>query len=118
MGWLGDLGLLTGEAVCVIRPTEGTDELGEPIEGEPTRETVENVLVTPGATQDMEASRPDGIEVAFTLGFPKTYTESLRGCFVEVRGNTYEVIGSPEAYTPENISGLWNLTVEAKRTDG
>lgn len=118
MGFLGDMGLLTGEEVTVIRPGGTVDELGEPVEGEPTREIVGNVLVTPGSTDDMDASRPDGIEVAFSLGFPKTYAEGLRGCSVEVRGETYAVVGDPQRYTEENVPGPWNMTVEVTRTDG
>lgn len=118
MGWLDGIGLLTGETVTVIRPNDTLDELGEPIEGEPTRTEVSPVLVTPGGTEDMAASRPEGITVALTLGFPKTFTDSLRGCSVEVRGKTYKVIGDPEPLTPENISGEFNYTVEVTRNDG
>ena len=33
--------------------------------------TVDNVLVSPSGTNDLEASRPEGVTVAYTLHFPK-----------------------------------------------
>ena len=62
--------------------------------------------------------RPDGTEVAYTLCFPKSFTASLKGCRVNVRGTEYRVIGDPQRYDPENTPGDWNLTVEVGRTDG
>lgn len=112
------MSLIQGESVVVVRPSTGRDELGEPIVGEPTREPVGNVVVCPGATADLDASRPAGVTVALTLCFPKTYTGSLKGCKVEVRGDAYEVVGDPEPYTETNTPGDWNLTVEVTRTDG
>lgn len=111
------LGLFTGEQVEVIRPTATYDELGEPVYADPEREQVE-VLVCPGSTSDLDATRPNGVQVSFTLHFPKTYTKSLQGCRVEVRGHTYEVVGDPQPYTAANTPGAWNLPVEVKRVDG
>lgn len=111
------LGIFAGETVEVVRSTVSYDELGEPVYGEPERERIE-VLVCPGSTSDLDATRPNGVEVVFTLHFPKTYTESLQGCRVEVRGGTYEVIGDPQPYTVANTPGAWNLSVEVKRVDG
>jgi hypothetical protein len=112
------MSLITGESVVVVRRNVSLDELGEPTEGEPDRETVENVVVAPGATSDLDASRPDGIVVAYSLCFPKGYGKSLRGCSVEVRGTEYAVVGDPKEYTEANTPGDWNLTVEVTRTDG
>ena len=111
------LGLFQGEPVEVIRPAISYDELREPTYGEPEREQVE-VLVCPGSTSDLDATRPNGVEVVFTLHFPKTYTKPLQGCRVEVCGDIYEVIGDPRPYTAANTPGAWNLTVEVKRVDG
>lgn len=111
------LGLFTGEQVEVIRPTVTYDELGEPAYADPEREQVE-VLVCPGSTSDLDATRPNGAQVSFTLHFPKTYTKSLQGCRVEVRGHAYEVVGDPRPYTAANTPGAWNLPVEVKRVDG
>lgn len=110
--------LIHGESVAVMRPHASYDELGEPAWGEPEREEVENVVVKPGASDDMGASRPNGVEVSYTLSFPKTYGKSLRGCSIEVRGEAFDVVGDPKPLTEANTPGAWNLTVEVTRTDG
>lgn len=112
------LSLLRGETVTVIRPNVTNDDLGEPIYGKPLRVDVSGVLVAPGSTAALDATRPNGVTVYFSLGFPKTFKESLRGCSVVVRGREYQVIGDPQPYTPENIPGPYNYTVEVTRTDG
>ena len=71
--------LIPTEAVTVIRPTVERDDLGEPIEAGASREEV-RCVVCPGATSDMDATRPEGVTVSYTLHFPKTYAGSLRGC--------------------------------------
>lgn len=109
--------MFTPEEIKVIRRADTFDELGEPISGEATEETA-FVLVAPGSTSDLDATRPNGVEVVYSLHFQKSYTQSLRGCSVVVRGETFEVIGDPKPYTPENTPGLWNRVVEVKRIDG
>ena len=115
---LPDLGLIAGEAVTVRTPTTGYDEhMEEVVTWEDA--TVQNVVVTPGATSDvLDSTRPDGTRVAFTLGFPKTFTDPLRGCHVLVRGIECAVVGDPQPYTPENVPGPWNYTAEVERVDG
>ena len=85
-----------------------------------TTEDIENVLVQPGATDDLPAStRPDGVTVAYTLHFPKGMESvDFRGCRIEVRGDWMEVVGDPTYYAPENTPGAWNYPVEVKRCDG
>ena len=99
------MNLIQGEAVTVIRTGRVLDELGEPTYGEDARE-------------DLDASRPEGVTVAYTLCFPKTYAGELKGCAVEVRGERFRVVGDPQRYTEANTPGTWNLTVEVTRTDG
>lgn len=111
------LSLIPTEAVTVIRPTAGRDDLGEPVETGTSREAV-RCVVCPGATSDMDATRPEGVAVAYTLHFPKTYSWSLRGCSVEVRGETYDVVGDPQRTTEAATPGPFNLTVEVTRADG
>lgn len=111
------LSLIPTEAVTVIRHTVERDDLGEPTLGEPTREEV-RCVVCPGATSDMDAMRPEGVTVAYTLHFPKTYAGSLRGCSVEVRGTRYDVVGDPQRTTDAATPGPWNLPVEVTRSDG
>lgn len=113
------MNLIQGETVTVIRTEKVLDELGEPMEaGADVMETVADVVVAPGATADLDASRPEGVTVAYTLGFPKTYAGELKGCAVEVRGERFRVVGDPQRYTEANTPGPWNCTVEVTRTDG
>lgn len=114
-----DVMAMRGIEVTVLRPTRTTDRLGNEVDGEPEREQVENVLVAPGPTADMEASRPDGVTVALTLHFPKTYTASLEGCSVELPEpweGTYHVIGNPMPYMKS--PGQWNRPVEVEMAHG
>lgn len=111
------LDVFQAEQVTVVRDNVSYDDLGDPIYRDPDREQVD-VLVQPGSTTDLDATRPNGVEVVFTLHFPKSYTKSLQACRIEVRGDTYEVVGDPQPYTPENTPGNWNLPVEVKRVDG
>ena len=118
LGPLPDFGLIAGETVTVRTPTIGYDEHMEVVESWGER-PVSNVVVTPGATSDvLDSTRPDGTRVAFTLGFPKTFTEPLRGCRVLVRGIECAVIGDPQPHTPDNVPGAWNYTAEVARVDG
>lgn len=115
---LPDLSLIAGESVTVRTPTIGYDEhMEEVVTWDET--AVQNVVVTPGATSDvLDSTRPDGTRVAFTLGFPKSFTAPLRGCRVTMRGVECAVIGDPQPYTPENVPGAWNYTAEVERVDG
>lgn len=109
--------LFQAEAVTVVTPGIECDDLGEPTFGEGTAQEAD-VLVCPGASSDLGASRPNGIEVAYTLHFPKSWGKPLRGCSVIVRGETYAVVGDPKPYTAANTPGEWNMPVEVTRTDG
>lgn len=109
--------LFATEQVTVIRDDVSYDELGEPIYGEPSKEVVD-VLVQPGSTADLDAMRPSGIEVSYTVHFPKTYKNPLKKCRIEIRNEIYEVIGDPQPYTAANTPGNWNMLVEVKRVDG
>ena len=110
--------LLSGETVAVLTQSVAYDEHMEAVESW-KREEVGNVLVAPGATSDvLDSTRPDGTRVAFTLGFPKTFTASLRGCRVVVRGIECAVVGDPQPYTAGNVPGAWNYTAEVEAVDG
>lgn len=110
--------LITGEAVTVLRPSVSYDEHMEAVETL-EREDVENVVVAPGSTSDVEDStRPHGTRAVFTLCFPKSYSKRLRGCHVVVRGSEYAVIGDPQPSTLENCPTPWWLTAEVEAVDG
>lgn len=117
---LPDFGLLPKTSITVLRsnPTGATDPFGAPVDGDPIEEIVDGALVTPGATADLEASRPDGVRVAYTVHFPKRYGKSLRGCSVVIGGKSYRVIGDPKPYMDDGAPGSWDMPVEVEAVDG
>ena len=109
--------LIPDEEVEVIRESSKLDDLGEPIGLEASREAV-RCVVCPGSTSDLGADRPNGVQVAYTLHFPKTYRGDLRGCSVEVRGETFSVVGDPMRTAEAATPGPWNMAVEVARAEG
>lgn len=112
------MGIINGETVTVRNASVTYDSLGEPVEESVTETTVDNVVVAPGATSDLDSTRPNGVEVAFTLCFPKGSDVDLKDATVSVRGTDYKVVGDPQRYTGANTPGDWDLTCEVTRTDG
>lgn len=110
---------MKGETVIVERRAEaGTDDLNNPTY-ETTSSEVSNVLVCPGSTSDVIGSiRPDGAEVTYTLHFPKTFSGSLRGCRISVRGEWFSVIGDPKPYALESCPTEWCMPVEVGVVNG
>ncbi len=117
---LNALGLLQGEQVVVERVVSpGDDPFGDPLPGQWIPETVDDVLVAPGGRTDLDASRPEGVEVKWTLHFPKGYPATLRGARVVVRGQEPAwVVGDPQHYTAENTPGAWSMPVELTAVRG
>lgn len=111
--------MIYGETVTVTTFTHsGWDEFNEPV-GEACEILVKNVLVAPASTTDLSGNlRPHGDRVALELHFPKSFTASLRGARVTVRGATYAVVGDPQPYTQANTPGDWWLPVHVERVDG
>lgn len=113
--------MFNGATVTVHRPsTSGTDRFGNSVNTW-TTQTVDGVLVSPGATADLEASRPEGVMVAYSLHFPKTFTGSLEGCEITLPApwaGTYRVIGSPGQYMDENTPTRWHMPVEVEVAHG
>lgn len=112
------MGLIKSQTIQVITPKATLDELGEPVAYSEDVSTVENVVVRAGATSDLDTTRPNGVKVAYTLCFPKTYTESLKDCKVKLFDEVYNVIGDPKAYMEENTPTEWNLTCEVEAVNG
>ena len=115
--------MLSGTTVTVKRPfgLTGRDRFGNAQHGSPVDEAVDNVLVAPGATEDLEAARPEGAMVAYTLHFPKGYDGSLEGCYVELPApweGTYRVIGDPHPYMDANTPTPWHMAVEVEAAHG
>lgn len=101
----------------MIRDSARLDDLGEPIDSQPSREAV-RCVVCPGPTSDLGAERPNGVRIAYTLHFPKAYKGDLRGCSVEVRGEVFGVVGDPMRTAEAATPGPWNMAVEVARADG
>ena len=112
---------MRGETVKVMRytPTGETDPGGSPVT-KVDIESVDNVLVSPGAMSNATDSiRPDGVTVAFTCLFPRSYAyRSLRGASVRINSHDYEVIGDPRPLDCGMKPTAWNLTVEVTDTKG
>lgn len=112
--------MIRGETVTVVREVEvGRDAGNNPIHEE-VSEVVEDVLVAPGARADViDSNRPDGVKVAWTLHFPKSFTGELRGASVSVRGlDPAPVIGDPQPYTAANTPTRWNRPAEIEQVEG
>ncbi len=113
---------MRGVAVTVTPRIQGEDDMfgnATYTDGEPV--TVDDVLVSPGATTDLEASRPEGVTVAYTLHFPKAYTGDLEGAKVALPspwGGTYRVIGKPSPYMDANTPTRWHMPVEVEEAHG
>ena len=89
-------------------------EYGAPVE-------VGNVLVCPGSPESMDAARPEGVVIALTLHFPKTYTGNLRGARIALGGQwegTYHVVGEPLPLQDELTPTQWNRAVMVEAHDG
>lgn len=118
--------MLRGVTVAVeLRQHGARDALGNDVEAYAAPVDVGNVLVQPGATADLDASRPEGVTVALTLQFPKAWSGDLRGARVTLPapwswGNPYRVVGVPMPYDPQNCPPIvpWNMAVEVEAADG
>lgn len=113
--------MIKGVSVTVKSPVEGAlDRFGNPTTTyEET--TVNNVLVSPGATSDLEASRPEGVTVDYSLHFPKTFSGSLEGALIALPSpwdGVYRVIGSPGQYMDANTPTPWHMPVEVELAHG
>ena len=112
--------MIVGETVGVLSKQKvGVDALNSPIFDWVSEGDVEDVLVAPGSTSDVEGSiRPDGVEVVFTLHWTKADVRSLKGKRVKVRGESFAVIGDPQPFTDANTPGVWNRPVQVSEVDG
>lgn len=114
---------MRGMTVELRRPVEfGKDALGRAVRRWSEPEQVDGVLVLAGAAPSArESNRPDGVAVAYTLTFPKSYTESLRGCQVRIGGDWYDLDGDPQRQPDGQMRRKlrrWDRTAEAVRADG
>nr|DAZ03433.1 MAG TPA: head closure knob [Caudoviricetes sp.] len=112
--------MIRGEQVTLFAPLKGPDDsYGVPSVEYSAQRVIENVLVAPSGTADLEPGmRPDGDSVTLILHFPKTFTGSLRATRLAVRGTMYAVVGDPQPYTDENVPGAWNRPVTVRLVEG
>lgn len=122
---------MRGETITVLtREQTGTTELGEPLY-EWTAQTVDNCLVKPASGADIDiAERPDGVEVRYTIAFPKTYAgpslyrarvvlSDRAGAVVDANAaaeTALRVTGDPDITRP--CPTAWNMLVEVGVTRG
>lgn len=110
--------LIKGTSVTVSRRERtGTDRYNSPVY-ETVEERVDGVLPQPGGSSDLDASRPEGVRVAMTFHFPKSYAKSLKGCAVAYAGREYRVIGDPQPFLGADTPGEWDRAVECEAVDG
>lgn len=113
--------MIAGTTITVNKPyPNGTDRYNNVVYGM-TGSTVDDVLIVPGSTEFLDASRPEGVSVAYTLHFPKTFVESLEGATVELPepwSGEYRVIGDPKPYMDANTPTRWNRPVEVEAAHG
>ena len=112
---------MRGETVKVVpyRPPGEPAPGGSPVT-KVDIESVDTVPVPPGAMSNATDSiRPDGVTVAFTCLFPRSYAyRSLRGASVRINSHDYEVIGDPRPLGGGMKPTAWNLTVEVTDAEG
>ena len=131
------MGRLRGEGVTVWRPTTTYDSAYDPIETW-VPEHVDNVLWGRPTTEQADATmRAYGVDVAYTLGIPKGYTASLRGCRItrdrDEQATTtttttggepsmgwpaFAVVGDPQPLPPEICPTPWNREAHVGWVDG
>ena len=111
---------MIGERVSVLaRSGEQIDEMGILVTEWTTRAVVDDVLVAPSSTTDLDGStRPEGTRTTWVLHFPRTLTGSLRGCRVQVRGRLMEVVGDPQPYSEALTPTRWDRPVYVQEVGG
>ena len=116
--------MISGRTVRVrLRIRDARDGFGNDVEAYAEPVAVDGVAVQPGSCDDLDATRPEGVRVALTLHFPKTWEGDLRGAKVELDGRwagTYRVVGIPMPYDVDNCPSAvpWNMPVEVEAVDG
>ena len=116
------MGRIKGETISVaLRKSASRDSFGNELKDWDKAQDVSNVLIVPGKCEQLDATRPEGVKVALTLHFPKSWTSDLRGAKVTLTGRyagTYMVIGEPMPYMDANTPNDWDMPVEVEAVDG
>ena len=114
------MALFKGEPVTIKTPIITYDENKDEV-ATWTEIELDNVLFGRPTTEQVdEAMRLYGVHAQYTLGIPKTFTDSLRGCKVyrPRDGRTYTIAGDPMPIPPEICQTPWNREAIAGWVDG
>ena len=131
--------MIKGKAITVkLRDRSARDGFGNDVIAYASPEEVGNVVVQRGSCAELDATRPEGVRVAYTLHFPKGWSGDLRGAVVALgtapaatpaatgtaatattwSPQWYRVIGDPRPYMDENCPTPWHMPVEVEAVDG
>jgi hypothetical protein len=109
--------MLPGETVVILTPATATDPFSNQSISDwsvpPGRQPVDNVLVEPRPSGEPEQDARNQVTSGFTLYFqstPPVYVTAQHR--VEVRGNTYDVLGSPADWRLGSWTGDWIVQCE------
>ena len=121
MAWLVmRMTLLKGEPVTIYTPTITYDENKDEVVTW-TETELDNVLFGKPSTEQVdETMRLYGVHAQYSLGIPKEYTDSLRGCKVYRPRDErmYVIAGDPMPLPPEICPTPWNREAIAGWVDG
>lgn len=108
--------LIKGTKIVYISKSQiGVDEFKRPIYEE-VGEEVENVLISPGSTDDIISTQDlEGKKAIYTLGIPKGDTHDWENAVVEFYGKRWKTYGFPLEAEPANVPLAWNKKVMVER---
>ena len=103
-----------------VQTVTGTDPFGNP-EKTTVWETVENVLVSPATSEDINtALAPESAKIAYTLAIPKGDAhdwEHTRVRLPQPFGGEWKTVGVSTVGIAENIPLFWNRKVRVARCE-
>lgn len=100
--------------VLYSRKRVGSDEFNAPVYQE-TADYVENVLVSPASSSDVEdTDRIYGKHAVYTVAIPKGDTHDWEDATVEFFGHKWRTIGFVQRGIEENIPLDWNGKIQVE----
>lgn len=110
---------MRGEEVTVrLKVKDGQDALNNAV-WKDQDVTVSNVLVAPGTSGNInDSTRPDGVQIKYTLYFPKTFDMRIDNAQVKVRDEWLYVVGAPRHYDKVNCPTKWWMVAEVGGSHG
>ena len=87
-----------------LRASAGKDRLGNKVHEHAQSTAVDGCLFAPGISQDLAASKPEGVKVSATVFFPRGWSSRLRGALVSTDEKRWlKVVGDPLEYPCEML---------------